>query len=407
MNAKGTRTRRDVEVAVLGAGIMGCATSLFLAREGFHVTLFDEAPAAMARASRWNEGKIHLGYLYSGDPSLQTARRLLPGGLAFRRLIEELTATSIADAVGRDDDTFLVHHDSVAPPDVVAHYFAALDAMIVSAGMDRHYLTGEDCALSRPLAGAELAAVADPATIVAGFRTPERSVRTNLVADLLANSTAAEPKLSLRLGERVNSLRPGGRRRWRVQTNAGSGEFDIVVNALWNGRLGIDAGAGLQPEGRWSNRYRVSAFITTTHPVDHPSAVVCTGPFGDVKNYDGRHFYLSWYEAGLLLDSNALDPEAPVVTAAHAKAIELATRDGLASTMPGVERIFAAAAEVAVEGGFVFARGGGTLADPASPLHRRDAFGVTRGDGYFSVDTGKYSTAPWLARRLADEIAGR
>ena len=407
MNEQGTRTRRDVEVAVLGAGIMGCATALFLAREGFRVALFDGAPAAMARASRWNEGKIHLGYLYSGDPSLQTARRLLPGGLAFRRLVEELTGTSIADAVSRDDDTFLVHRNSVAAPSAVARYFAAMDALVAEMGYGRHYLTRESYAPSRRLSPAELEAIAEPTAILAGFRAPERSVRTKVVADLLAGAVAAEPGLSQRFGERVSAVRPGNRRRWRVQTNADSGEYDILVNALWNGRLAVDADAGLPTEGRWSNRYRVSAFVTTAHPLDHPSAVVCTGPFGDVKNYDGRHFYLSWYEAGLLLDSNTLDPDAPVVTAADAKAIALATRDGLVTAMPGVERIFSAAAEVAIEGGFVFARGGGSLTDPASPLHRRDAFGVTRDDSYFSVDTGKYSTAPWLARRLADEIAGR
>ena len=407
MNAKRMRTRRDVEVAVLGAGIMGCATALFLAREGFRVALFDEAPAAMARASRWNEGKIHLGYLYSGDPSLHTARRLLPGGLDFRDLVEELTGSPIGDAVSADDDTFLVHRNSVAGPDAVAWYFAAMDALVAGAGDGRHYLTRGDHAPSRRLSLAELEAIADPAAILAGFRAPERSVRTKVVADRFAGAVATEPGLDLRLGERVGGLFPGTRRRWRVRTSAGSGDFDIVVNAMWNGRLAVDAAAGLTPEGRWSNRYRVSAFVATSHPVAHPSAVVCTGPFGDVKNYDGRHFYLSWYEAGLLLDTDAIDPAAPVVARAEAAAIARATQAGLTTALPGIGRIMDAAIEIAVEGGFVFARGGGSLADPASPLHRRDAFGVTRGDAYFSVDTGKYSTAPWLARRLADEIAGR
>ena len=39
-------------------------------------------------------------------------------------------------------------------------------------------------------------------------------------------------------------------------------------------------------------------------------------------------------------------------------------------------------------------------------LHRRDRFGVQRYGHYFSVDTGKYSTAPRLAEALAREIAG-
>ena len=39
-------------------------------------------------------------------------------------------------------------------------------------------------------------------------------------------------------------------------------------------------------------------------------------------------------------------------------------------------------------------------------LHRRDRFGVRRSGSYISVDTGKYSTAPWLAQRIAEEVLG-
>jgi hypothetical protein len=39
-------------------------------------------------------------------------------------------------------------------------------------------------------------------------------------------------------------------------------------------------------------------------------------------------------------------------------------------------------------------------------LHKRHRIGIHRRGAYVSVDTGKYSIAPWLARQLADEIAG-
>jgi len=51
-------------------------------------------------------------------------------------------------------------------------------------------------------------------------------------------------------------------------------------------------------------------------------------------------------------------------------------------------------------------RGTGALDDRRSGLHRRDRYGVQRRGTYHSVDTGKYSTAPWLAQVLATEIAG-
>jgi hypothetical protein len=74
--------------------------------------------------------------------------------------------------------------------------------------------------------------------------------------------------------------------------------------------------------------------------------------------------------------------------------------------VPWTEQILDAAEEIRVEGGFVFAQGQGLLSDPNSTLHRRDRFGVRRKGRYFSVDTGKYSTAPALAADLARTIAG-
>ena len=85
----------ELRVGILGAGIMGCSLALFLARRGVRVTLIDAASAPFTRASRWNEGKIHLGFLYAGDPSLATARKMVPGGLAFRPIVEELIGRSI------------------------------------------------------------------------------------------------------------------------------------------------------------------------------------------------------------------------------------------------------------------------------------------------------------------------
>jgi len=72
-------------VAILGAGIMGGSTALYLASKGVDVSLFDAASEPFSAASRWNEDKIHLGYLYSCDTSLHTARKILPDNLAYQK----------------------------------------------------------------------------------------------------------------------------------------------------------------------------------------------------------------------------------------------------------------------------------------------------------------------------------
>lgn len=96
-------------VAVLGAGMLGACTALELARRGQAVTLVDRAHDVMQGASRWNEGKIHLGFLYPADPSFNTAARLIPGALAFPGIVERLTGCRL-DALASDDDILSLIH---------------------------------------------------------------------------------------------------------------------------------------------------------------------------------------------------------------------------------------------------------------------------------------------------------
>lgn len=401
---------RPQHVAVLGAGIMGSCLSLFLAREGIDVTLFDVASEPMTGASRWNEGKIHLGYIYSADPSLQSARSMIPGGLAFGRLVSDLLGEPLAGEMTGEDDLLLVHTDSVVVADQVHRYLVAVTDLIREHPAAGDYLCDVSTARVLPLLPAELSSIADTRNIVAGFRVPERSVRTNWIAERLCAAVAAEPRVSLRMGVRVTGATSADTvdRAWHVHCEGGDeGVFSVVVNALWHGRLEIDRTAGLEPEGRWSNRYRVSAFARTSRPVRVPSAIGAVGPFGDIKNYNGRDFYLSWYPAGLLSESTALLPEQPAsLNTLDKQRIAGAIEKGLMSIIPGVNEVFEYAEDMLVEGGFVFAMGQGSIADRNSSLHRRDRFGVRRNGSYFSVDTGKYSTAPAQAKALAQEIAG-
>ncbi len=404
-----SRNPRDRCVAVLGAGIMGCCLALFLARRGIRVNLFDARDRPMAGASRWNEGKIHLGYLYGADASLATARHLLPGGLRFKALAEQLIEQALDDYVTTSDDMFLIHRDSVVDAARARAYYRAVDELIQHSAGTGDYLCDLRGRTTRELSPGELAAIADPALVTAGFGVPERSVQTHWLADRLCDAVDAEPGIEQRMGERVTAVHrcPRPDKHWEVVTAAGRQGFDCVVNALWEGRLAIDATVGLPRPTEWSARYRLALFARTPQALAVPSAVLGIGPFGDVKNYNGRDFYLSWYPAGLAYTSDGELPGGEdAVPAFDDAAVARATRDGLSAAFGWVDDILAAGAQTRVGGGWVVAQGRGPLSSATSTLHRRDAFGVSRLDTYYSVDTGKYSTAPWLAHSLAQEIAG-
>ena len=392
-------------VAVLGAGIMGSCLALNLARRGVDVTLVDQHRLPLQGASRWNEGKIHLGYLYGADASLSTARHVLTGGLLFRRELSDLLGVDLAEHTTTDDDLYLIHRDSVVGVEAVRAQFHAVSALVREHSEAGEYLVDVRGATAVEVARAELDGLAGP-SVVGAFRVPERSVHTSWVADQLAEALAAEPRVTLQLGTTVHGVqhRPSG--RVRVHGSADFAEdFDVVANALWQGRLAVDVTAGVEPDHVWSHRYRRCLFVRTRHTVDVPSAIVAVGPFGDVKNYNGRDFYLSWYPVGLVAEGNELAP--PVPPALSPERVAGFTHDvrrELELVMPRVGEIFDAAESTTVEGGYVFARGHGSIGDRGSALHRRDAYGITRHGNYVSIDTGKYSTAPWMARRAAEGI---
>ena len=133
-----------------------------------------------------------------------------------------------------------------------------------------------------------------------------------------------------------------------------------------------------------------------------PSTVVATGPFGDVKNYAGRDLYLSWYPAGLVADGVGVAP--PEVPPIDERQLLADVIERLAALIPSVGALPPRLDQVRVAGGWVYAAGQGSLADPKATLHRRDQAGIRRLGRYLSVDTGKYSIAPWLAHQVVDAL---
>ncbi len=398
-------------VAVLGAGIMGSSMALFLAREGVEVTLIDAAAQPFSGASRWNEGKIHLGYLYSADPSLETARALLPGGLAFKDLIQELIGSSLDGVTTAEDDLYLVHRDSVVDVTDMRSYFEAVAELVRSHPDAPNYLVDVSRSRIEPLSRQELALLADTRQVVAGFRVPEHSVSTRWVADRYVDALSTEPRIELCMGMRVVGIVPernSVQGRWRIEAEPShSGSFDLVINTLWEGRLAVDATLGLKPEPGWSHRYRLALFVKTCRKLAVPSAVISVGPFGDIKNYNGEEFYVSWYPAGLIAEGHSLTPPPlPSLDDAARDEISTAIAQGLCNVFAPAEAVIEAADCTVLNGGWVFALGKGSLDDPSATIHRRHRFGIRRYGSYFSVDTGKYSIAPLIARTLVDEIVG-
>ena len=391
--------------------MLGVCVALELARRGESVTLVDGAEELLQGASRWNEGKIHLGYLYAADPALNTARRLIPGGLAFRGLVERHIGRSL-DGYMTDDDVFLVHRDSVVDAASYAAYANRVAELVREAASSSDaplYLSDVSRSSVQRLSSSDLARLTPSGQVVGGFRVSERSISTRPVADLLVSAIRAEPRVAVYTGVWIDGVRRRADSRLELVTPRADpltlGAFDVVINALWEGRPAVDASLGVRPVAPWTHRFRAAVFAEAPNSALE-GGVLCTGPFGDIKRYGDGRLYLSWYRAGLLAEGNDIEPprERSVLTSLRSELVRSQTLAGLAEYFPGIAQLCAEAETLEVHGGWVYAIGDGSLADPSSTLHQRDKFAITRDRGYISVDTAKYSLAPWLAERVAQMV---
>jgi glycine/D-amino acid oxidase-like deaminating enzyme len=401
---------------VLGAGIQGVCAALALARRGIAVTLVDEAPQSMLRASYVNEGKIHLGHVYANDPTFETARLMLRAALAFAPLVEELVGGPVPwPALASTPFVYCVARGSQLPVEQLLDHYRRLDGEL-QRWRDREPVRYLDTTPARLWAAADLPAPVDPTAFAAAVATPERAIDPRRLRTVLADAVHRSAGIDVRLGHRVEDVcRAGSTFTVTGRTVDGAPwtrSADLVVNCLWTGRLAIDARLGLRPPRAWVYRlkYRVLADLPAGLAGGLPSLTIVLGKYGDLVTRDGdRSAYLSWYPACLRGWSSAMTlPDAwrgavdgrgdPAVAAD----VAAQTLRAFGALVPGLED----ATVTDVRAGVIVCWGATDIDDPSSELHARRDIGVHAHDGYFSIDTGKLTCAPLFAAELADRVAG-
>jgi hypothetical protein len=401
-----------MSIAVLGAGLAGCGVALELANRGQHVVLFDRRSTPMQEASRWCEGKIHLGLVYANDPSFKTARTMIDGALAFARTLERWVDLKDRSRLLSDPFEYAVLGDSMLPVEQIEEHFAKVETFT----RQRMALTGNSylADLSGPMF--ERADVAsggfDPGQVVALFRTAERAIDTALLADLLCAAVVAHPRIERVMDVDVRKVMPSREKFHVVYQEGGAGRsqgpFRHVVNALWANRAVIDAGMGLVPNPRVRNRLKLGVNISNgAQGAGVSSTTFVLGPYGDFVRFPSGRLYLSWYPAGMFETRETLVPvdwRERLASVNHEQVIN-DTMAALQRLTPGLDvSIGDPAVEVVVEGGAIFALGATDIDDFNSELHQRFNIGAECRGGYVSLNTGKLTTAPLFALQVADLV---
>ena len=120
-------------IAVLGAGLQGALCALELADRNCDVVLYDQQPQAISEASLNNEGKIHLGYIYSNDDLNRTARFMAKSAACFTPILGRWMRQSDLINTASSAFTYLVMRDSLLSPDVLTQKYQQIDTMVADA----------------------------------------------------------------------------------------------------------------------------------------------------------------------------------------------------------------------------------------------------------------------------------
>jgi len=401
-------------VAVLGAGLAGACTALALARRGIAVDLVDRGVAAISGASLYNEGKLHLGYVYGADPEVRTHELLAHGSLRFTGIVAELTGTPVASIQRSRPFVYGIPVDTQVPPaDLIAH-FARVDATIERLSAELPAGHGEPrLAASQVLAAAECAAVFDPATVPAAIRTDEIAVDPRQIAALVSERLRGDDRIRLHLGTSVTAaaVTPGG---FTIDCMTAGGRRAIaaavVVNCLWEDRVRVDTTIGVVPDRRSLMRYKAAIRFAVPPGVlarELPSATFVLGPYGDLVSQGDGRYYMSWYPVCKLAETSSNDAGELYAAASRADPGRLLREsiDGLAGFVPALRRLDPDRLEAAVGGGVIVARGHTDITDPASELHQRSRIGLAAHGRWISCDTGKYCMAPLFGLEAARQAA--
>ncbi len=393
-----------MKVAVIGGGLGGTTAAMALARRGIETHLYEARDLPMDGASRWNEGKLHLGYVFAKDRSLATARVMMEGSCTFFPILREFYG---AEVPTRHSPSFVydVVTSGQLSPDAVLSQFAAIDRLLD----EERALCG-----GYPVPVVPYTQFASPggrtsAKIQVSLRTTEIAIDISSLADFIRE----------RVGRTGGPLRVFANRAVEAVTRQDNGHYALsaggelpgdtythVINASWQNRLALDRSAAHRLPGDWSHRFKIAI-----HFRDLPSAesfVPSTGilgEYGDIVGFPDGSLYLSWYPASRLMFSREILP--PVVTeptAAEARQLFDRVIDGAATLWPAVEGLRRYREQATIRGGYIYNRGDTDIDDPASGLHRRCQFGISASGNYVSLDSGKLCTAPLVGLLAAAQV---
>lgn len=396
-----------MRLAVLGAGLLGSCLALEMAKRGVQVDLYDREGACVTQAGGRNEGKIHLGFVYGADPSFQTADKMIAGAMQFYPLLRRWVGSELDTIAVSDPFVYAIDRGSLLSVQQCEKYFLCLEKKIQEYGSSEY--PGSFMQKVEKLSESQCNQLFNSDRILAAYRTPERSIDARKLASILQKKvpTVASfyPHSEIQsVTIRENEVQIG----YAIGTKVHNKFYDVVVNALWDGRLALDAQVGLMDVAPWTYRLKHAIFLKSNAGSNIPSVTIIQGAYGDLVCFGHGNYYLSWYpvcKRGFATNGICPPDWNRNLSKREAEQMTVDALQNLSGYIPALGAINMKNIEnLSVLGGVIYAHGKTDVMDPQSGLHNRYQPAIQSKGSYYSVNPGKYTLCPYFANQVADQI---
>lgn len=402
------------EYFIIGAGIQGCCIALELAANGKKVTLLERDREIFNRSSLRNEGKIHLGLVYMNDPTFETPCLMLEGALLFRKSLERWIGKKSYELGLSSPFYYLVANDSFLTADQLENGYQRLEKKFnefKQSNPDWDYLGQHPEKLFERKSSEEIHHHFNKEKVQGGFLTSELAINTVLLRNHLVSAIQENENISVITETSVENI-SNTSQGFFLTLNSPSGihskHCEIIINCAWDGKYRLDQQMNLQPPKNISHRLKYRVIVSLPEEfMMKPSATMVIGKYGDVVNQKNGMAYLSWYPSACKDWSFQISPpkewELPAQGIIDQKVFDKLSKEFLYEIekwYPGIS----SSSPLLVDAGSIVAIGNTDVNDPLSTLHTRSQLGFRQNGNYYSIETGKLTTAPMIAVSFVKSI---
>lgn len=200
--------------------------------------------------------------------------------------------------------------------------------------------------------------------------------------------------------------------QFSVATDGNTYQSDIVINCLWENQTTIDHQLGIASRKENNLRLKfgiISKYIEALGSI--PSISMVSGPYGDFVNFkqlEDRKMYFSWYPVSRQGMINNQHIPTDWITICNGN-IDKSLADYQFEKHEQIFRqLFSRSFHFnypVLIAGMIVANGKDDIHDINSALHQRSEEPIFSENGYYSVSTGKYTSAPHNALLLKNILS--